>query len=224
MNTYRKNAIIVGILLIVCSAAAIIGGLMAASILNAPDYLAKLAVNQNQAVIAALIEFIWAAAGVGIAIGLYPVIKKYNEGLALGSVVFRVFENMTVIIGTLCLLSLLTLSQQSTIPGVTSDVFVGAREWSHQVIAVIFFLLGALMYYTVLYQSKLIPRWLSGWGFVAAILFLIVTVIGAFNHDFLTSTIHTVLTAPIGLQEMVLAVWLIVKGFSLPRSTKPSIN
>jgi hypothetical protein len=80
MNTYRKNAIVVGILFLACTAASITGGSMASSFLNAPEFLAKLAANQNQAVIAALIEFIWAATGAGIAIGLYPLLKKIQRG------------------------------------------------------------------------------------------------------------------------------------------------
>ena len=128
--------------------------------------------------------------------------------------IFRGFENIAVIIGTLCLLSLLTLSQETTTPGVTGALLIGAREWAHQIITGIFFCLGALLYYIVLYQSRLIPRWLSGWGLIAVILSLTVTVMGAFNRDFITGTINTVLNAPIGVQEMVLAVWLIAKGFN----------
>jgi uncharacterized BrkB/YihY/UPF0761 family membrane protein len=119
-------------------------------------------------------------------------------GLALGSVIFRGIENVAVIIGTLCFLTLLSLSANSQIPGVAGELLVAARDWSHLVITIIFFALGALMYYTVLYRSRLIPHWLSGWGFIAACLCLIVTVIGAFNRDFLSGTVNTVLNAPPG--------------------------
>ena len=72
----------------------------------------------------------------------------------------------------------------------------------------IVFSLGALMIYYLFYQSKLIPRWLSGWGFIGAILVLAVGLLDMFGVDL------EVLWAPLALQEMVMAVWLIVKGFN----------
>ena len=65
----------------------------------------------------------------------------------------------------------------------------------------------------MLYQARLVPRWLSGWGLVAGVLSLVATVYAGFTQDFGFTTVNTVLSIPIGLQEMVLAVWLIAKGF-----------
>jgi hypothetical protein len=70
------------------------------------------------------------------------------------------------------------------------------------------------MYYVVLYKSNLIPRWLSGWGVLGTVLGLAATVLGSFTHDFSLGSVNTLLNVPIGVQEMVLAVWLIVKGFN----------
>jgi hypothetical protein len=221
MNTYRKTAITVGILFIVCTVASILGPSLAISI-NSPDYLNQLAGNSDQIVTAALLEFIWAAAGAGIAIGLYPLLKKYNGALALGSVGFRVVENVFVLIGTLSLLSLLTLSQEfiaAGAPGASSFQTLGAlllavRDWQLHVISGLAFSLGVLMYYAILYRSNLIPRWLSGWGVLGAVLSLAATVLASFTHDFGLESVHTYLNVPIGLQELVFAVWLIAKGFN----------
>jgi hypothetical protein len=119
-----------------------------------------------------------------------------------------------VIIGVLCLLALLTFSQGAGASDAAGRLFLGMRDWATQVVAVMFFTLGALMYYIVLYKSKLIPRWLSGWGLIGALLGLAAVVIGAFNRELLTGSFNTILNVPIALQEMVLAVWLIVKGFN----------
>lgn len=73
---------------------------------------------------------------------------------------------------------------------------------------------GALLYYYVFYRSRLIPRWLSGWGFVAILLLMVACGLALFNHTPLTT--YTVMALPIAVQEMVLALWLIVKGFSAP--------
>jgi Domain of unknown function (DUF4386) len=222
MNTYKKTAITVGILFIACTVASILGPSLVSSILNTPDYLNQLAGNPNQTIIAALLEFIWAATGAGIAIGLYPLLKKYNGALALGSVCFRVVENVFVLIGTLGLLSLFTLSQEfiaAGAPGASSFQTLGTlllalRDWQFHVISGLAFFLGTLMYYVILYKSKLIPRWLSGWGVLGAVLSLAATVLASFTRDLGMASVNTYLSAPIGLQEMVFAVWLIVKGFN----------
>jgi hypothetical protein len=83
-----------------------------------------------------------------------------------------------------------------------------------QVAALLAFSLGALMYYTVFYQSRLIPRWLAGWGLVGATLTIVSSVILLFRLIDPMSTTQVVLNLPIGVQEMVLAVWLIVRGFN----------
>ena len=221
MNTYRKTAITVGTLFIVCTVASILGPTLVISI-NSPDYLNQLAGNPDQIITAALLEFIWAAAGAGIAIGLYPLLKKYNGALALGSVGFRVVENVFVLIGTLSLLSLLTLSQVFIAAGAPEassfqtlgTLLLALRDWQVHVISGLAFSLGVLMYYAILYRSNLIPRWLSGWGVLGAVLALAATVLASFTRDFGLESAHTYLHIPIGLQELVFAVWLIAKGFN----------
>jgi len=232
MKSYRGNAIAVGVLFIACSAASILSAVPLGSTLDGPDYLSKLAVSDNRVVMTALIEFVWAATGAGIAIGLYPILRKYNRALALGSVAARVVENVFVLIGTLSLLVLLAVSQQSLASGsaapssfqATGGALLAVRDWVHGFVALLAFGIGVLMYYYVFYRSRLVPRWLSGWGLAGAALMLVATVYSGFTQDFGFTTVTTVLSAPIGLQEMVLAVWLIVKGFnpSALRSIAPS--
>jgi Domain of unknown function (DUF4386) len=227
MPSYRRNAIAVGLLFIACSAASILSVVPLGSMLDAPVDLARLAANDNQVVLTALIEFVWAATAAGIAIGLYPVLRKYNRSLALGSVAGRVVEGMLVLVGTLSLLALLTLGQESVAAGsaaansyqAAGDALLAVRDWVHGFIGSLAFVLGALMYYYLLYRSRLVPRWLSGWGLVGAGLCLVATVYAGFTQEFGFSTINTVLNIPIGVQEMVLAVWLIVKGFSTSTAT-----
>ena len=189
---------------------------------NSPDYLNQLAGNRDLIILAALLEFIWAAAGAGIAIGLYPLLKQYNGALALGSVGFRVVENVFVLIGTLSLLSLLALSQEFIAAGspeassfqTLGTLLLAVRDWQLHVISGLAFSLGVLMYYAILYRSNLIPRWLSGWGVLGAVLSLAATVLASFTRDFGLESVDTYLHIPIGLQELVFAVWLIAKGFN----------
>lgn len=222
MPSYRRNAIAVGVLFIVCSAASILSIVPLGAPVGTPVDFAKLAADDTRVVLTALIEFVWAATGMGIAIGLYPILRKFNPALALGSVAGRVVENVFILVGTLSLLALLTVSQQaagSVAPWsfqATGDALVAVRDWVGGFVAMIPFGIGALLYYYVLYRSRLVPRWLSGWGLVGAALMLVATVYSGFTQDFGFTTINTVLSIPIGLQEMVLAIWLIVKGFNTP--------
>jgi hypothetical protein len=217
--SYRGNAIAVGVLFILCSAAAILSIVPLGAAVTAPVDMAKLAANGDRVVWTALIEFVWAITGTGIAIGLYPVLKKSKPGLALGSVVGRVFENVFVMVATLSLLVVLAVSQQAAGAAAPAsfqaiaDAVVALRTWSHGFVAMIPFAIGTILYSYVLYRSRLVPRWLSGWGLVAGVLSLVATIYAGFTQEFGFTTVNSVLSAPIGVQEMVLAVWLIAKGF-----------
>jgi len=230
MKSYRGNAIAAGVLLILCSAASILSIVPLGATVGAPVDFAKLAGSDDAVVMTALIEFVWAATGTGIAIALYPILRLFNPALSLGSVAGRAFENVFVLVGTLSLLALLTVSQQaagSADPSsfqATGDTLVAVRDWVHGFVAMIPFAIGSLLYSYVLYRSRLIPRWLSGWGLVGAALSLVATVYAGFTQDFGFTIVNIVLSVPIALQEMVLAVWLIAKGFnpSVVRSIAPS--
>ncbi len=222
MNTDRKTAIIVGVLFLL-GFAGVFGPVIVKPILDNPSYLIKIFENKNQVMVGALCQLIMAFACAGIAIGLYPILKKHNESLALGAVGFRIIENVFQIVAALGLLSLLTLSQESVkADALAASAFqtVGAlllavRFWTGLVLAHFGFGLGALMYYYVFYQSKLIPRWLSGWGLIAITLHLVGVFLTMFLQiDPFSTTPTLLLSIPIGLQELTLAVWLIVKGFN----------
>lgn len=222
MNSHRKTGIIVGVLLIACTATTILSLSLLKPILDDPEYLISLTQNESLVIVAAIFEFIWAATAMGIVISLYPIIRKHNEALSIGAVSFRVVEGVFVFVGTLGLLSLLALSHAFIRAGgpdasyfqTIGTVLLAARHYANDGIVLINFCLGALLYYFVFYQSKLIPRWLSSWGIFGAALSLGVTLYSLFNPGFVVSWVHTLLNAPIAFQEMVLAVWLIVKGFN----------
>ena len=141
--------------------------------------------------------------------------------MALGAAAARVVEGVFVLVATLSLLVLLTVSKDYLAAGspdssswlALGDMLLAVREWVHGFIMSLAFVLGALMYYYLLYRSRLVPRWLSGWGFVGAGLCLVATVYAGFTQEFGFTTVNDVLNIPIGVQEMVLAVWLIAKGF-----------
>ena len=218
MNSTRKIAVVTGVIFIIATVAALLAAAVE-PILTGTDYLTKISANANQVATDAFFYLIAAFTSLGIAISLYPVLKGSNAGLALGSVVFRTLEAVFYMVAVVSLLSLLTLSQQFTAAGApdrTSLQAVGSLLLSlrdHATLLGVFaFSLGAFMYYYLFFQSRLIPRWLSGFGIVAIILMMVACVLALFSGNRITSYIP--LEAPIFLQEMVLAVWLIVKGFN----------
>jgi hypothetical protein len=223
MDSNKKTARITGILFVVATVAGLLGSNLTGSIVGSPDYLVQIATNKNLIVVGALLAFVAAAGSAGIAIALYPVLRKYNEGLALGSVGFRLIEAVFYIIGTLGLLSLLSLSREyvSAVPQADSTFQIlgtlisAIRVWAGFVLGVIAFCLGAAMYYYVMYQSRLVPRWLSAWGLAGLALLLSMTMLIAFGERISGPTgMQVLLAIPLALQEMVLGVWLIVKGFN----------
>jgi Domain of unknown function (DUF4386) len=222
MNTNRRTAVVAGVLFIVATVADVISRVaLLQPILVEPVDLAKISANEDQVLMGALFLFIGAAAAAGIALALYPVLRVHNEGLALGSVGFRLIEGALYVGIVVCLLVLVTLSRESASGGAAAAstydgpgaLLMAARDSLGEV-AVLAFGLGALMYYAVFYQTRLVPRWLSAWGLLAIALLMVSGLLVMLRLTEPMSTTQIVLALPIGLQEMVLAVWLIAKGFN----------
>jgi len=220
MNTNRKTAIIVGVLFVIATIAGVLSVVLLEPILNSPDYLINISANSTPLIIVVLLDLIMVTAIVSIPIFLFPILKKQNENIALGYVIFRIFEVIPLLFGAISLLLLLTLSKEFAIVGVMDapqfqtlgTLLLAAGNWSTLVGGQIIFSLTALILNYSFYQSKLIPRWLSGWGLIGVPLMLASGVLGLFVGTF--SSIGTMLIIPLALQEMVFAVWLIVKGFN----------
>jgi len=220
IQTNNKTARIAGILFVLGFAGVLTVGLTS-PILDDPDYLIKISVNANHIILGALFQFIMGAACAGIGISLYPILRKYNEGLALGAAGFRIIEGALFIVGVIGLLLLLTLSQEFVKAGALKPSYfqtlgallLSVRDWV-LLTGTLAWCIGALMYYYIFYQTKLIPQWLSGWGFVGITLAIGANMLVMFRLTNPMSTIQTVLNIPIFFNEVVLALWLIVKGFN----------
>ena len=219
MDTSRRTALTSGVLLITATVASLLGTAIEQPVLNGTDFPTKASGNANLVSAGGLLEFIAAGTSVGVAISLYPVLRYRSAGLAIGSVVFRTIEAVMYTAGAVSLLSFLTVRERLTTSAIADraslqeigELLLGVRQ--EFILAGVFaFSLGALMYYYVFYQSRLIPRWLSGWGIVAVLLILVACLSALFSGNSLTT--YAILILPIAVQEMVLAVWLIAKGFS----------
>ena len=221
-ETSRKTAILVGILYIIGTVAGILSLIFTGPVLERADYLIQVSTKPNQIVIGALFVLTMGLALGMVPVMLFPILKRYNEALAVGYVLFRgALEAVTYLVLVIGWLSLPLISQEFIKASATQasffqslgDLVLEAHDQISHVLAIVF-ILGALMFYYVLYQSKLVPRWLSGWGLLAAIPYFVSGVLGLFSLPGPMSTIPMVLVLPMAVQEMVLAVWLIVKGFN----------
>ena len=214
MNSTRRTSIATGALFIVATIAALVAAALEPA-LTGTDYLTGVANHPNRLAAAALLYLIAAGTSVGIAIALYPLLKKINAALALGSVVFRTIE---AVFYTAAVVSLLSILQLATAPAdnrapihAIADSLLSMRD--HSTLAGVFaFCVGALMYYTLFYRGRLVPRWLSGWGVAGAVLMMTACLLALFSNSSVTG--YTPFILPIAVQEIVLAVWLLVKGFS----------
>ena len=210
MSADRKAAVWIGVLYIIGTVALVLSLVVMGAVLTGPAYLAQVAAQPNQLAIGALLVLLAGFALAMVPVVFWPVGKRYNETLAMGYVVFRgALETVIYIVGALGWLLLIALSTQPDAAPLAG--FVRTAEpviWDQ--VGVIPFALGALMFYVLLYQSRLVPRWLSTWGLVGAALYIVPPLGSMFGLSL------GVLMAPLAVQEMVMAVWLIAKGFNPP--------
>jgi hypothetical protein len=221
MNSNKKTARIVGALFLTAMVTSLLGGGLLESILTAPDYLVSVSANTTQVLIGMSLELINGIAVVGIAVMLFPILKQHNESIALGYVGFRVIESVFCVASAIIPLSLITLSQEY-LKAVASDasyfqtlgtLLIALRADMAGLSIPVFFSLGALLLYYLLYQSKLIPRFISVWGFIGAVLVLTLNLLGTFGIS-TGVTLALLFALPIILNEIFLGIWLIVKGFN----------
>ncbi len=228
MDTYRRSGIVTGILFIAATAAGILS-LLAQPSINAPDYLTRISANEPMVLAGALLVFIMGWAGAGIGISMYPILRRHNEGLALGAAGFRIIEGVFHCIGAVLILLLATLSRELIKAG-PADLAqfqnLGAllkegRTWVGDVTAVPAWCIGAYLYYSMFFKTRLVPRWLSVWGLAGITLTVAASMLVLFHQITTLSSTQMLMSLPIAVQEMVLAIWLIVKGFNPPAIASP---
>jgi hypothetical protein len=208
----------VGVLFLTVNITFIIGVSLLEPLIATPVDFLNISENETMLLLGVLFELVNGIAYVSIAILMFPKLKRRNESLALGYIGIRMIEFVMQIIVDLSPLALLTISQefvQASAPVASSyqvlaSMLLGVRYWGFQMISLTFGL-SALFFYSALYQSKLIPRWISIWGLIAVVLVLtnLMLVLFAITEDF-----GIITGLPMLLNELFLGVWLIIKGFN----------
>jgi hypothetical protein len=166
-----------------------------------------------------LLNVLCALAGIGTAIVLFPVVRRQNEGLAIGFVASRSVEAALIIVGVVCLLTLVSLRQdpggaETTSLVTAGTVLVALHGWTFVLGQSLMPAVNALLLGTLLLRSRLVPRVIPVLGLVGAPLLLAsvaATIFGLYDQ---TSPIGVIAALPIALWEFSLGVWLVVRGFS----------
>jgi len=210
MSADRKAAAWIGVLYIIGTVGMVISAVVAGAVLSGSAYLAQVAAEPNRVALGALFMLLAGFVLAMVPVVFWPIGKRYSETLAMGYVVFRgALETIFYIVTALLWLLLIALSKESDAGPLAGFVRTTETVIWDQVIAIPF-VLGALMFYFVLYQSRLVPRWLSTWALVGAALYIVAPLGSMFGLSF------GFFMGPLAVQEMVMAVWLIAKGFSRP--------
>jgi hypothetical protein len=218
-DSYRKTAIIVGLLFISATVSYSIGIILLDPILSSSDCLTEAYENEYSMIIGAFFVLIAGVSAAGIGIMIFPILKKYNESLALGYAGARIAEGLLFTVNVLFILTLLSLSQEFMKAGAPDNsyyqtfgiILVAAGDWAFILGFGVAFTISALILNFVLYQSKIVPRWISVWGFLGALLLWVYYLLQSLDNAFVG-----LIQVPLAIQEMVFAVWLIVKGFNIP--------
>ncbi len=222
MTRYRKIAIIVGVLFLISYAGVFIGASIVGSSLEAANYLTNAYPNQRQVIVGMLVQLLNDAAIVGIAVMLYPIFKKFSEALALAYLSSRIIEAVMLMAAKVSLLSLIPLSKDylaaetpnAALYQTTGALVHGLDVWAGEM-GTISLLLGAVILYYILFQTKLVPRFIPIWGFIAVASTIAAR---AFAVPDLTKGFEPamVLYFLIVLNELFIAFWLLFKGFNEP--------
>jgi hypothetical protein len=227
MNTCRKNAVMTGVLYILGTVfgvlGVVIGGEVLASLtvskpLAGVDMLSLVAANSSRLTGAAFFTLMMGISLVAMTVFLYPIFRKDSKELAMGMVLFRgALEGTWYFVTALGFLALVALGNEYIATGADSAALQSMGNVLYQfqdrlaTVGPLFFLIGVACLYLSFYRTRLIPRWLSVWGLIGVVCSLASTLLNFFQMDTGYGLYLEMVIAP---QEMVMAIWLIVKGFN----------
>lgn len=214
MFSDRTATRIAGVLFIIATVSSSAGFVLLDPVLDDADLMASVATNETRIVIAGFLLLLDAIAVVIIPVLLFPIFRRRSETMARLYPVSRVVESVVLVIAVVGLLGLVTLSREygdsssdAASLDVSSTALLGVYEWGALLGIMLFFGMAGLLLNAFLFQTRLVPRWLSVWGLLSVALLPIEGVFEAFE-----ATGLGFMSAPFAVQEMVFAVWLIVRG------------
>jgi hypothetical protein len=214
MSENRKLGLIVGMLYIIGTVSGIMSVVFTGRMNNLNEYFIQIISKNNLYIVGTLFVLCMGFSLAFIPIIIYPILKKQSKILAVGYVIFRgALETVIYMAIFICMLLLLEIGKNINEFENIGLIVFKLRELCTLVLVYVFSI-GALILYTVLYKSKLLPHWLSLWGIIAIILHFLTGLFQIFGILTEESILSNIMNFPIFLQEMVMAIWLIIKGFN----------
>lgn len=224
MTSTRKTALVAGVLYLLTFISIPTLALYSA-VRTDPNYIAG-AGPDTAIILGGVLEVIVALACIGTGVALYPVIKRQNEGIALGFVSARILEAAAIFAGVVALLSIVSLRQAGAGDDaiITGQALLALHTWTTLLGQGFLPAVNALLLGTLLYQSRLVPRILPVIGFVGAPL-LIASVAGAlFGLWTPVNPIGGIGALLLAVWEFSLGIWLVTKGFKPASITAAAPN
>lgn len=213
MSPYRTESIAAGMLFIVATSATMASFALTDPILGGADVAGQIAAQRSWIIVGALLEIANALASAGIAMAFFPMIWRYTQGLAVAYLGLRVIE---AALGVLAATGLLILLAPET-----SGVGVAIHDQAFFLVLTVFSV-GTFVLYPVLFIYRLAPVFLSVWGFIGGLMLLLSSMLILFGWTDRGSMIDTLLSLPIWINEIALALWLLVRGVDLRLAPKSS--
>ncbi|WP_109852015.1 DUF4386 domain-containing protein [Aquimarina sp. AU58] len=228
MDSIKKTGQIVGILFLVLFVTGAIGNHLrglSTSLIESQNFLNEVFENSIQMKIAMLLDLVANAIGVGIAIVLFPILKQYNKSIGYWYFGLWITGFILTIVSNISHLSLVSLSQEFIKVGAPDVGYfetlgilkVEEYYWTHFLILIIFSS-GALLFYYTLFKTRLIPRFLSVWSFLAVSIVFIVSWLQIFDYS-----VNFIFYGQNGIHLLFLSCWLTIKGFNSSTTFSKSV-
>ena len=192
-----------------------VGNGLVTSVLGAPDFLSTMSAHQTTLALGAFLMLLNSVVVVGLGVLFFPILENHGRRTALAYLASRIVEAILLVVGVLCLLMILPLGQHGVDAGAASSgwakglgsLALQSNTMAYQ-IAMMSLGLGSVFLCSLLFRTRLIPRFLSVWGLIGYAAFLAGAIAEIFGIH-----IGVLLSVPGGLFELVLSFWLLIKGF-----------
>ncbi len=223
MSDHRARSVFVGSTFLVAMVASLAGGGVLESALG-PGATRLVAGDARGLALGVVLEMVNVIAVLGIAVGLYPLFRATWDGVALGYVAVRILESVFLGLAALAPLVAASLvsagrSEGGVVESVPQGALLGLLAFRSEILGVMipaFFAVGAVLLYLWLWTTELVPRFVSAWGLLGVIGIVMANVMDV------GTPVMMALALPIITNEIFLGVWLIVRGFTIPRRpTRP---
>jgi len=223
MKKDRMNGILIGCFYIVAAVSAVIAVLLYEPLLS-DNWIITVANGLETAILMGVVsDILLIISAVGTAVMLFPYVRLRNEHTALGYLCFRFMEAVFIAIGVLSMLGLLSLSSNYEAGNNEAaylslgNVLQAIHAWAQILGPNLMLGINTLLYSYLLYKTEIVPKSLSLFGMLTAVLVFLAGLLNMFGIIGTFSALKGFIALPVGVYELSLAAWLMIKGFNIEK-------